>query len=149
MKRLAVAIVMLLLCISTTALAAPFNFIVTPNKAEVAFTIKPFEISVGDNYEGTINVNTGEKSFKHDLSVGGKFYLPAKGQLDTYVFGAAGLDQLTSEKETQDFKVGVGSQYNFDDNFAVFGEFGAKVIRDGEELTLTTAKNSLGLKFGF
>lgn len=132
---------------SVAASAAPFNFIITPQRAEVALTIKPFEVFLSDNFSGTVNLDTGERSFNHDLYCGSRFYLATKGQLDTYLFGAIGLDQL--EQESQEFKLGLGKQYNIDDTFAVFGEFGAKAVKTGQVLELTNTTNSLGMKFSF
>ena len=146
MKRLA-ALIVLFFAFGSLASAAPVSLILTPERAEVAFTLKPFEISVGDNFAGTINMQTGHKSFVHDLALGGKLYLPARGQLDSYFFGSIGYQQLVGRTEEQNFRVGFGSQYNLADNFALFGEFGADVTRAGKELELTTASNSFGLRF--
>lgn len=135
--------------ISTIAFAAPINFAITPQRAEVALTIKPFEIFFSDNFNGTINFDTGERSFNHELALGGRLYFATQGQLDTYLFGAIGLDQFSEENESQEFKLGLGKQYNFDDTFAVFGEFGAKVVKTGRIASFTNATNTLGLKFSF
>lgn len=149
-KASLIALALFSLCaISTVAFAAPINLAITPERAEVALTIKPFEIYLSDNFNGSINLDTGERSFKHDLDLGGRLYLGTRAKLDTYFFGTIGLDQLSGENESQEFKLGLGKQYNFDDTFAVFGEFGAKVVKTGQVINITHDTNSLGLKFSF
>ena len=113
----------------------------------MAFTLKPFEISVGDNFAGTKICRQATSLLFTICLVGGKLYLPARGQLDSYFFGSIGYQQLVGRTEEQNFRVGFGSQYNLADNFALFGEFGADVTRAGKELELTTASNSFGLRF--
>ena len=84
----------------------------------MAFTLKPFEISVGDNFAGTINMQTGHKSFVHDLSLGEAIPASSRAAGLILLVGNIGYQQLVGRTEEQNDLV--LAQYNLADNFALW-----------------------------
>lgn len=146
MRRKMILFLLVFTFVAAGAQAGPLSLVLTPQRAELAFTIKPFEVFLSDNFAGTIDLEA-ESSFTHDLYCGARVYLPSKEKLDTYLFGSIGLADL--DQQSQEFKVGLGKQYNFDKNFAVFGELGAKAVKTGSAIEVSNAANALGLRFSF